>query len=122
MDPLDRLRAECLALPEVLEKLSHESPSWFTGSGRMFASYTGQHHGSDRLTFWCAAPPGAQEGLVAARPGDYFRPPYVGQRGWLSVYVDRSPDWEELSGIVEEAYRCVANGRQLRKLEAARAG
>ena len=117
MERLARLRAICLALPEVVEKLSHGSPAWFTGNGKMFVSHTAFQHGSGRFGFWCAAPHGAQEWLVGARPNDYFRPPYVGQRGWLGVYADDDPDWVELSGIVEEAYRCVANGRQLQKLE-----
>ncbi len=38
----------------------------------------------------------------------YFRPPYVGHRGWLGVYLDVPVDWDELAEVVEDAYRCVA--------------
>jgi hypothetical protein len=107
-DPLPRLRALCLALPEVTEKLSHGEPAWFVR--KSFATYADHHH-DDRLAFWCAAPPGAQEALVAADPERFFRPPYVGGRGWLGVRLDRDPDWAEIAEIVRDAYRQVAPAR-----------
>ena len=66
------------------------------------------HHHDDRLAFWCAAPPGAQEELVAAEPDRFFRPPYVGGRGWLGVWLDVDPDWDEIAEIVLDAYRQIA--------------
>ena len=105
-DPLAPLRALCLALPEVTERLSHGEPAWFCRK-RLFAMYADHHH-DDRLAFWCAAPPGAQAALTAAAPDAYFVPPYVGVRGWLGVYLDRPVDWDEIAGLVDEAYRCVA--------------
>ncbi|MEQ3549976.1 MmcQ/YjbR family DNA-binding protein [Pseudonocardia nematodicida] len=113
-DPLPWLREICLALPEVTEKVSHGSPSWFVR--KMFVSYTEYHHGAEHLAFWCAAPPGVQEELVDTEPDRFFRPPYVGHRGWLGVVLDGtgSPggparaDRDEITAIVTEAYRCVA--------------
>lgn len=105
-DPLPRLRALCLALPEVTEKLSHGEPTWFVR--RVFVSYADHHH-DDRVAFWCAAPAGAQEALVAAHPDRFFRPPYVGHRGWLGVWLDHDAvDWDEVAEIVVDAYRQVA--------------
>ena len=116
MTPLERLRALCTALPEVTEKLSHGEPTWFVRkSFVMFAD----HHHDDRLAFWCAAPPGAQEELVAADPGRFFRPPYVGGRGWLGVYLDvPDVDWTEIAEIVTDAYRQVAPKRLVTLLDA----
>ena len=34
-----------------------------------------------------------------------------GHRGWVGVRLDRSPDWAEVSGIIEDAYRTVAGPR-----------
>ncbi|GEL21881.1 phosphoribosylglycinamide formyltransferase [Pseudonocardia sulfidoxydans NBRC 16205] len=104
-DPLPRLRALCMALPEVTEKLSHGEPTWFVR--RVFVSYADRHH-DDVLGFWCAAPPGVQEELVAADPQRFFRPPYVGGRGWLGVRLDVDVDWEEIAEIVTDAYRQIA--------------
>lgn len=106
MTSLERLRALCLALPEVTERTSHGEPTWFVR--RSFVMFADHHH-DDRLAFWCAAPPGAQEELVAAAPDRYFRPPYVGGRGWVGVRLDvPGVDWDEIAEIVTDAYRTVA--------------
>jgi hypothetical protein len=107
--PLEALRTRCLALPEVTERLSHGEPTWFVG-GKTFVTYANHHH-DDRLAFWCAAPPGVQEGLVESDPVRFFVPPYVGQRGWLGVRLDVPVDWEEVARLVEDAYRTVAPPR-----------
>ena len=106
-DPLPRLRELCLALPETSERLSHGEPTWFVRGKRAFVMYADRHH-DDRVAFWCAAPPGVQEALVAARPDRFFRPPFVGGRGWLGVWLDVEQDWAELEEIVTDAYRMIA--------------
>ena len=122
-DPLPWLREICLSLPEVTEKLSHGSPSWFVR--RMFVSYAEHHHGHPHVAFWCAAPPGVQEELVAEDPARFFRPAYVGHRGWLGVVLDGTgspggaarPDRDEITEIVTDAYRCVAPERLVALLD-----
>jgi hypothetical protein len=106
-DALGRLRAICLALPEVQERLSHGEPAWFVQGKKLFVMLSDHHH-DDRVGFWCAAPPGIQEALVDSEPERFFRPPYVGVRGWVGVYLDVPVDWSEVEGIVREAYNCVA--------------
>lgn len=115
--PIDRLRALCLALPEATERLSHGEPTWFVGKGRAFVNVADHHH-DDRLAFWCAAPEGAQERLMEAAPGQYFRPPYVGHRGWLGVWLDVPVDWEEMAERVVEAYLAVAPAKLAARLRA----
>src|SRR4051812_50206798 len=105
---LERVRAICLGLPEVTERLSHGRPAWFVRDKKTFVMYLDDHHGDGRLALWCAAPPGMQEALVAAEPEHYFRPPYVGHRGWLGVHLNRGLDWNEIAGAIEDAYACVA--------------
>jgi hypothetical protein len=115
-DPLPRLRRLCLALPEATERASHGEPAWFVRDRTSFVTYADHHH-DDRLAFWCAAPPGAQEALVAAAPDRYFRPPYVGHRGWLGVYLDVEVDWDEVAELVTDAYRTVAPKRLVARLD-----
>ena len=114
--PLERLRALCLALPETSERLSHGEPTWFVRGKKTFATFANHHH-DDRLAFWCAAPPGAQQALVASEPEKYFVPPYVGYRGWLGVYLDVPVDWDVIHSLVEDAYREVAPRRLVEKIE-----
>ena len=56
------------------------------------------HHEDGIFGIWCAAPPGNQELLIAANPARFFRPPYVGHRGWLGVRLNEGVDWDELVG------------------------
>lgn len=69
------------------------------------------HHDAGFPQLWCAAPAGAQEELVSVEPERFFRPPYVGGRGWLGVRLDGVVDRDELRAICVEAYRAVAPKR-----------
>ena len=105
--PLERLRKLCLALPETTERLSHGEPTWFVRDKKVFVTFADHHH-DDRLAFWCAAPAGTQEALVGSDPDRFFRPPYVGHRGWLGVWLDVPQEWDEIAELVTDAYRVVA--------------
>lgn len=105
---LREVRRACLALPEVTERPSHGAPTFFVRGKRSFVMFHDDHHGDGILGIWCAAPPGAQAELLEAEPDRFFRPPYVGHRGWIGVRLDRSPDWVELAAIVTDAYKQVA--------------
>lgn len=109
-DALDRVRGLCLAHPDVEERSSHGEPTWFWRGKRSFVMFADRHH-DDRVACWCAAPPGAQEAYVASDPARYFRPPYVGPRGWVGVYLDVEVDWAAVAEIVAEAYAVVAARR-----------
>ena len=107
----DRLRDICAALAETSERNSHGELTWFVGPGatpRQFAT-TADHHHDDRNALHFAAPPGAQEQLIAADPEHYFRPPYVGGRGWVGYYLDRPPvDWDMVELHLRDAHAFVA--------------
>jgi hypothetical protein len=115
---LKRVRALCLALPEATERPSHGAPCWFVRDKKTFVMFTNDHHGDGRLALWCAAPEGAQEAMIGADPERFFRPPYVGVRGWVGVRLDVRPDWDEIAGIVEDAYRTVAPAKLVAQLDA----
>jgi hypothetical protein len=116
---LAKLRALCLALPETSERLSHGAPTFFVRGKRAFLMVLTDHHGDGRFAIWCASASGIQEMLVDADGEKFFVPPYVGHRGWLGVRLDIGPDWDELAGIVEDAYTEVAPAKLV---DAARAG
>lgn len=117
-DLLETLRRLCLALPETSERLSHGEPTWFVRDKKTFVMFANHHH-DDRLAFWCAAPDGAQETLVGSAPERFFRPPYVGHRGWIGVYLDvPSVDWDQIADLVVDAYRVVAPKKLVAELDA----
>ncbi len=105
---LTKVREACLALPEVNERLSHGSPTFFIRDKTTFVMFLDDHHGDGRLALWVAAAPGVQAEMVDEEPERFFVPPYVGHRGWLGVRLDRKPDWAEVTGICAAAYRQVA--------------
>jgi hypothetical protein len=106
-----RVRALCLAQPGVTERVSHGEPSWFVR--KQFVTLADRHH-DDRLAFWAAAPDGAQEHWIGLDPGRFFRPPYVGGRGWIGVYLDVEQDWDDVAEIIDAAHDVVAPPRSPR--------
>ena len=108
--PVERLRAICLALPETTEKLAWGEPTWRVRE-RLFAQLDDHHHGADHLAVWLPAPLGEQEAMIFSDPARFFRPPYVGHRGWVGVRIDGQPDWTVVTMLVEQAYRQVAPAR-----------
>ena len=105
---LKRIREISLALPETSERLSHGAPTFFVRGKRAFLMVLTNHHGDGRFAIWCAAADGMQRMLLEADAERFFVPPYVGHRGWLGVRLDRGIDWDELTGIIEDAYAEVA--------------
>ena len=108
---VDRLRAICLALPGTSEKRAWGEPTWRVG-GRLFAQLDDHHHGADHLAVWLPAALGIQELLVRQDPARFFRPPYVGQRGWVGVRIDRRPSWRQVARLVADAHALAAPRRR----------
>jgi hypothetical protein len=116
---VDHIRSACLALPEVEERLSHGAPTFFVRGKKTFLTVWGDgHHDHLFPHLWCAAAEGVQADVVANRPDQFFRPPYVGHRGWLGVRLDRGVSLDELTDLCHDAYRVVAPPSLSRLLEA----
>jgi hypothetical protein len=111
--PLERLRVVCLAFPEAVESGGVGDPS-FKVRDKIFAM---QHRMDGRPSLWVKAPDGVQEMLVGAVPDRFFRPPYVGHRGWVGLRLDGELDWDELADLVEESYRMTAPKRLSAQIE-----
>ncbi len=113
---LARLRSACLALPQTSERPSHGGPAFFIREKTCFVMFLDDHHGDGRLAIWCAAPDGVQAEMVETEPDRFFRPPYVGHRGWLGVHLVTVDDGE-LRAIVTDAFRTVAPTTVRRELD-----
>jgi|SRR6185369_958739 len=107
-DRLERLREICLAFPEATEQVTWGHPT-FRVRDKIFAACGSDE--DERMSMTCKAPAGAQEVLVAADPERFFRPAYVGHRGWVGVRLDASTDWDQVADLVEESYRMTAPKR-----------
>jgi hypothetical protein len=104
--PVERVRRVCLAMPEATEKLSHGEPTFFVRK-KVFTMFANNHHGDGHIAIWLPAAEGVQAMLMEANPGAFFRPPYVGVRGWVGIELSEVKD-AELEDHIESAWRLVA--------------
>jgi len=114
-DQIERVRRICLALPGTWEKISHGEPTWFVGK-KVFAMFSNNHHGDRHIAVTVPAAIGIQEMLIKKSPKKFYRPPYVGARGWVGIEVDRVSD-KELTQHVREAWKLIAPRKLLSELE-----
>ena len=103
---LRRVRRICAAMPGMTEKLSHGEPTFFVRK-KVFAMFANNHHNDGHIAVWIPAPPGVQAMLIHNSPETYFRPPYVGVRGWVGIELEAIGD-EELASHIREAWELVA--------------
>jgi hypothetical protein len=119
--PIRRLRGICLALPETSEKEAWGECTFRVG-GRMFAMTDNDHHDSGHVAVWVKAPPMVQEILTGADPVRFFKPPYVGHKGWVGVRLDVKVDWDELAAILKDGYLMSAPKRLAKPRDGGAAG
>ena len=120
---LEEVRARARALPEVEERESHGAPGWRTGgkSGKYFAYFNDQHHGSANIALLVkAADQEEMEALVEQDPETYFKPAYYGASGWIGIILNRpAVDWQHVSEWLERSWRATAPRRQTALLDTA---
>lgn len=117
-----RLVRICESLPDVQSAVvgRRKEHLSFTVRKKIFTYYLDDHHGDGRIALWCKAAPGEQGRLVEEDPRRFFRPPYLGPRGWVGVRLDlRSVDWGQVAYLVRNAYRLTASRAQIARLEQA---
>jgi hypothetical protein len=100
---VERVRAICMALPNVTEKLAWGEPTW--RAGKIFAMLSTYHHGDDHVSVLVPAEPGVAGMLVASDPARFYVPPYVGVKGWVGIRIDDNPNFDEITVLVGDAYR-----------------
>jgi len=105
--PLERLRKVCLALPEATEKEAWGEPT-FRVRDKIFAMFATDHHHDGNIAVWCKAAMGMQEILIDADPERFFRPPYVGPKGWIGIRLVGKVDWHEVQALVAGSWRMTA--------------
>jgi hypothetical protein len=115
-EQIARVRRICAALPETSEKLSHGEPTFFVRK-KVFTMFANNHHNDGHIAVWIPAPAGHQAALIKGSPATFFRPPYVGVRGWVGVELNSIGD-QELASLIEEAWRMVAPQKMRAALDA----
>lgn len=92
--------------PEVNVRLSHHTPTFFIRDKKVLCHLWELK--DDRVALWCPAADGAQAELVESDPERFFVPKYVGHRGWIGLWLDIDPNWDEVDAVLRDAYRRAA--------------
>jgi hypothetical protein len=101
-----RVRRICAAMPGTTERLSHGEPTFFVHK-KVFAMFANNHHNDGHIAVWIPLAPGLQPVLIGSAPEKFYRPPYVGVRGWVGVELEQVGD-EELAYLVRQAWQMTA--------------
>jgi len=109
---LKHVRLICLDLPEVREVKAWGHPTFRAGK-KMFAAFG---EGEEGLTIGPKVGFHRQDELLA--DGRFFPTPYTARQGGVSLRIDGKTDWDEVRGLVHEAYRQVALQRMLKGMDA----
>ena len=104
---IERVRQICLTFPETVERPSHGEPTFFVRGKKSFAMFANNHHGDGRIAVWLPASPGLQEVLVETQPETFFKPPYVGVRGWIGIELNQISD-EDLQFYIRSGWFLIA--------------
>jgi hypothetical protein len=97
---LERARKTALALPEAVETEMFGHPT-FRAGGKMFTLF-GFEKGRATLCFKV----GKKDQSLFLEDERFFKTPYVGQHGWVSLDLMAAKlNWEEIGELMKLSYR-----------------
>lgn len=108
---IDRLRKICLALPDVEEAVMHGHPV-FRIHSKSFCIW----HGVDGDPAIALKVAKSEQGIFL-EDSRFYKTPYIGQHGWVSIRVRGRPDgqemdWDEIVELVKGSYHLAAPRRR----------
>jgi phosphoribosylglycinamide formyltransferase-1 len=105
---LARLTEICLALPEANREVMGDHAA-FTVRKRKFVYFLSDHHGDGIVSVCFRTQTGQSDALLATEPERFYKPAYIGPRGWIGLRLDLGKiDWSEVSEFVRDSYRLAA--------------
>ena len=102
-EQISRVRRICSALPDAYEKLTHGEPTFFVHN-KVFATFANNHYHDGHVAVWIPAVPGVQKALMRSSSAKYFRPRFLGVRGWVGIELDQVGN-DELAFQLLKAWR-----------------
>ena len=108
---LEHMRAICLALPDTKETLTWGQPHFRVGE-KIFAG-CGEEKG--RVVIGFKLDMDHADAII--QDVRFWRAPYVGHKGWVSMDAGAVDDWNEVRPLVLESYRLIAPRRTVAKLD-----
>jgi hypothetical protein len=111
-DPLEKVRAAALDLPETEERASHGQPTFFV-AGKQFAQFRNDHHGDGKVVV-CVRVSGPEEQsmLLESDPATYSKPAYL--PSWVSIDIAGDEvDWDHVGDRIAQSWELAAPRRLL---------
>ena len=108
---LTKLREICLTLPKTTETLTFGHPT-FQVSTKTFAvleTYKGE--------LSIALKVGKKMQPIFLEDSRFYRTPYVGQHGWVSLRANTKLNWKEIGDLVRGSYELVSMKKKRRSHE-----
>lgn len=88
-----------MALPEAVEHIDGFGHTTFQINGKSFVRLGESGEGTS-LSFKSDR----ETQVLLLQNEQFFKTPYIGQHGWVSIRNPRDEDWSELIELIQEAY------------------
>jgi hypothetical protein len=100
-----RFVAICSTFPETTIEVLREHIA-IRIRKKIYAYYLFDHHGDGKIAIWCKSTMSDQQQLIRDDPEVFFKPPYVGPRGWVAMRIDtHHVDWNTVKELALRAYQ-----------------
>jgi hypothetical protein len=109
------VRAFALSLPEATEIETWETAT-FRVRNKIFCTFS-----DEERRLWIKSIEEEQRALIDQDPDAYFRPPYVGPKGWVGAVLAKA-DGGEVRELITEAWCMTAPKRLARTFDEAGSG
>ncbi|MFP7299101.1 MmcQ/YjbR family DNA-binding protein [Neobacillus niacini] len=107
---LEKIRDICLALPKAVEHIDGFGHNTFKINGKSFV-ISGENENGFSLSF--KSDRETQEILLQKE--HFYKTPYIGHHGWVSIQNPTDSDWDELKDLLQEAYLRAAPKRIIKE-------
>jgi predicted DNA-binding protein (MmcQ/YjbR family) len=107
---LENVRKICLALPEAVEHIDGFGHNTFKINGKSFV-ISGESEKGFSLSFKSDR----ETQALLLQKEHFFKTPYIGHHGWVSIQNPHGEDWDELTDLIHEAYLRAAPKRLVKK-------
>jgi len=107
---LENTRNICLKLPEAIEHIDGFGHNTFKINGKSFV-ISGENEKGFRLSFKSDR----ETQQILLQKEHFFKTPYIGHHGWVSIQNPNEENWYELNDLIQEAYLRAAPKRLVKK-------
>ncbi len=118
---LEEVRTLALAFPSAVERSSHGAICFFIQNNKPLCYYHDNHRNDGKVSLWCPVYLDLQQELIRSEPSKYFKPQTSSSgtfREWIGIYLqENEPEWERITGILEDAFRKIASARLIAQYE-----